>query len=144
MQRRNAMENNVPSLPKLVKAFRTLRDKRSQIKSDFEEEDKRLSAKQDKIKAVLLDHCRENDIDSVRTAEGTFMRKKKVSYWTSDWEKFFAFIKEHQIPEVLQKRISQSNLEEFLNSEENKELIPQGLNQNAEYTITVQKPRGKK
>ena len=86
------MENNVPSLPKLVKAFRALRDKRSQLKKDYKEEDETLEAKQDKIKEVLLAHCRENDINSVRTDEVTFTRTKKVNYWTNDWEKLYDFI----------------------------------------------------
>ena len=137
------MEGNKISLPKLVKAFRALREERSNLKSDFEAEDKRLAAKQDKIKEVLLTHCRENDINSVRTDEGTFTRTKKVNYWTNDWEKLYEFILEHQIPDILQRRISQTNLREWLEDENNKGLLPKGLQADAEYTITIQKPRGK-
>ena len=137
------MEGNKISLPKLVKAFRALREERSNLKSDFEAEDKRLAAKQDKIKEVLLTHCRENDINSVRTDEGTFTRTKKVNYWTNDWEKLYEFILEHQIPDILQRRISQTNLKEWLEDENNKGLLPKGLQADAEYTITIQKPRGK-
>ena len=137
------MEGNKISLPKLVKAFRALREERSNLKSDFEAEDKRLAAKQDKIKEVLLTHCRENDINSVRTDEGTFTRTKKVNYWTNDWEKLYEFILEHQIPDILQRRISQTNLKEWLEDENNEGLLPKGLQADAEYTITIQKPRGK-
>jgi hypothetical protein len=136
------MKEKKISLPKLVKAFRALREERSSLKSDFEAEDKRLTAKQDKIKEALLTHCRENDINSVRTDEGTFTRTKKVNYWTNDWEKLYEFILEHQIPDILQRRISQTNLKEWLEDENNKGLLPKGLQADAEYTITIQKPRG--
>ena len=136
------MENNKPSLPKLVKAFRALRDERSKLKEDYKKEDNSLEVKQDKIKEVLLMHCRDNDVNSVKTDEGTFTRTKKVNYWTSDWENLHKFILEHKIPDILQKRISQANLKEWLEDEKNKGLLPKGLQVDAEYTITIQKPRG--
>ena len=133
------MKAKETSLPKLVKAYRALRDKRSELKAAFAEEDKKLQVKQEKIQEALLKHCNENDVDSVKTAEGTFYRKKKVSYWCSDWESFYKWVLKKKIPEVLQKRISQKNLEDYLT--ENEE-IPVGLQSDAVYTITVQKPRG--
>ena len=136
------MSNTEPSLPKLVRAYRALRDKRSENKSTFDTEDTALKSKQGAIEQVLLKHCNDNGVTSVKTEEGVFYRKKKVSYWCSDWDKFHKFILEHKVPEVLQKRISQQNLEEFLTQEENKKLSPEGLKTDAVYTITVQKPRG--
>ena len=130
------------SLPKLVKAFRNLRDKRSELKAEFEAQDKALVEQQEKIQSYLLTHCNENDVNSVKTDEGTFYRKRKVNYWCSDWESFHKFVLEHQIPEILQKRIAQKNLEEFLAEEGNEHLVPIGLQSDSTYTITVQKPRG--
>ena len=130
------------SLPKLVKAFRNLRDKRSELKAEVEAQDKALVEQQEKIQSYLLTHCNENDVNSVKTDEGTFYRKRKVNYWCSDWESFHKFVLEHQIPEILQKRIAQKNLEEFLAEEGNEQLVPIGLQSESTYTITVQKPRG--
>ena len=133
------MNTQSTSLPKLVKAYRALREARSELKAVFDVEDKVLASNQEKINSKLLQHCAENDVTSVKTEEGTFYRKKKVSYWCSDWEEFHKWILTNKIPSVLQKRISQSNLEEFL---ENSKDIPIGLQSDAVYTITVQKPRG--
>ena len=133
------MDTQNTSLPKLVKAYRALREARSKLKAAFEANDKELASDQEKINSKLLQHCAENDVTSVKTEEGTFYRKKKVSYWCSDWEEFHKWILTNKIPSVLQKRISQSNLEEFL---ENSKDIPIGLQADAVYTITVQKPRG--
>tara|TARA_Y100001947_G_scaffold150817_1_gene150289 strand:+ start:1516 stop:1920 length:405 start_codon:yes stop_codon:yes gene_type:complete len=128
------------SLPKLVKAYRALRDKRSELKTAFEEQDTVLANKQDTIQGVLLQHCNDNDVTSVKTDEGTFFRKKKVNYWCSDWDNFYKWVVEKNIPEILQKRISQKNLKEYLGEHDD---IPIGLQSNAVYTITVQKPRGR-
>tara|TARA_R110002110_G_scaffold268725_1_gene484517 strand:+ start:288 stop:689 length:402 start_codon:yes stop_codon:yes gene_type:complete len=133
------MDTKSTSLPKLVKAYRALRTARSELKAVFDAEESALKEKQEKINSKLLQHCAENDVTSVKTEEGTFYRKKKVSYWCSDWEEFHKWILTNKIPSVLQKRISQSNLEEFLEVSKD---IPIGLQADAVYTITVQKPRG--
>lgn len=142
MGARREMSKTEQSLPKLVKAYRALRDKRSEQKAAFDKQDAALKSKQQVIEQALLKHCNDNDVTSVKTDEGTFYRKKKVSYWCNDWSKFHSFVLEHGIPQVLQKRISQSHLQEFLDDEDNKALVPDGLQSDAVYTITVQKPRG--
>jgi len=46
---------------------------------------------------------------------------------------------ENQAPELLEKRIHQSNMKQFL--EENPDLLPAGLNVDSEYTITVRRSK---
>jgi hypothetical protein len=41
------------------------------------------------------------------------------------------------VPELLEKRIHQTNMKAFL--EENPELIPAGLNANSEYSVTIRR-----
>jgi hypothetical protein len=47
------------------------------------------------------------------------------------------FIVEHKVPELLEKRIQQTNMKQFL--EEHPELLPPGLNVDSEYTVTVRR-----
>jgi hypothetical protein len=47
------------------------------------------------------------------------------------------FILEHGVPELLEKRLQQTNMRAFL--EENPELLPPGLNSNAEYSVTIRR-----
>jgi hypothetical protein len=49
------------------------------------------------------------------------------------------FILEHQVPDLLEKRIHQGNMKQFL--EENPELLPPGLNSDSEYTVTVRRKK---
>jgi len=66
-----------------------------------------------------------------------FYRSVKSKYWTSDWEAMHKFILEHGVPELLDKRLNQTNMKQFL--EENPEVLPQGLNKDTEYAIAVRK-----
>jgi phage pi2 protein 07 len=122
-------------LGKLTKAYINIRTRRTEIAAEFKKEDDGLKEQQDKIKATLLEFCKENNIDSVRTEAGVFYRSQKRRYWTSDWESMHKFILEHEAPEFLEKRINQTAVKEFL--EENPDILPPGLNVQSEYTISI-------
>lgn len=122
---------------KLVRVFIKIRDARSALKAKFDEEDDALKDKLDTIRQALLEHCKEHEVESVRTAAGIFYRSVKRRYWTSDWESMHKFILEHSEPSLLDKRINQTNMRQFL--DDNPELVPKGLNADTEYTISVRK-----
>ena len=124
-------------LTKLTRTYIKIRDKRNEVKAAFDEEYERLSEQQDLIKQKLMDHCKEHGVESVKTGAGLFYRTTKTKYWTNDWEQMHEFILEHGEPSLLDKRINQKNMKQFL--EENPELLPKGLNSNSEYTITVRR-----
>jgi aspartate/tyrosine/aromatic aminotransferase len=121
----------------MVKAYARIRDKRAELKAAFDAEDKDLQAKLDKVKQGLLEYCKEHGVESVRTQHGLFYRTVKTRYWTGDWESMHKFIMEHAVPEFFEKRLNQSAVKEFL--EANPELLPPGLNVDAEYSVSVRK-----
>tara|TARA_R110000782_G_scaffold95065_1_gene178943 strand:+ start:139 stop:546 length:408 start_codon:yes stop_codon:yes gene_type:complete len=125
------------ALDKLVKTYIKIRERRSELKAEFDEEDAPLVQQLETVKGALLTHCKQHEVDSVKTSEGLFYRTVKQSYWTSDWDKMHEFILEHGEPSLLDKRINQKNMKQFL--EENPELLPKGLNSNSEYTVTVRR-----
>lgn len=129
-------EESIP-LEKLVKTYIKINQVRAEIKSRWEEEDKTLKAKADAIKAALLQHCKDHEVESVRTNEGTFFRTVKTQYWTSDWDSMSRFILEHRVPDILEKRIHQGNMKSWL--EQNPEIMPPGLNITQEYSVTIRK-----
>jgi len=130
------MGEKVP-VEKLVRVFIKIRDTRSKLKAEFEEEDNALKEKLDAIRQALLEHCKEHKVESVRTTEGIFYRSVKRRYWTSDWDSMHQFILEHGELGLLDKRLNQTNMRQFL--EENPDVMPKGLNADTEYTISVRK-----
>lgn len=125
------------TVDKLTSVYIKIREHRSKIKAAFEEEDSKLRSQQAKIKQALLDHCKENNVDSVKTGEGTFYRTVKTKYWTDDWQSMYKFIVENDCPEFLTKSLNQTNVKQYL--EENPESVPPGLNVSSEYEIGVRK-----
>tara|TARA_R100001510_G_C7573560_1_gene149087 strand:+ start:204 stop:596 length:393 start_codon:yes stop_codon:yes gene_type:complete len=122
---------------KLTKAYIKIRDERAKLSAEYKEKDSVLSRQLERVKQGLLDYCNEHSVESVRTSEGLFYRSVKQKFWTNDWEKMHAFIMEHNVPELLEKRLNQTNLKQFL--EENPESQPDCLNVDSEYSMSVRK-----
>jgi len=124
---------------KLVSLYLKIRDKKAELTTTFRTKEEELNTKLDAVKTTLLDHCKNTGIESVRTVSGTFYRTVRNKYWTSDWASMNNFIIEHKAVDLLEKRIHQSNMKQFL--EENPEVLPPGLNVDSEYTITVRRKK---
>ena len=133
----DAMETGGIPLAKITEVYLKIKARRDVLSVEYNEADKKLVSQQDKIKSTLLRYLKENDIKSVKTDAGTFYRTIKQKYWTSDWESMHEFILEHKVPEFLDKRLNQKNVKEFL--EEHPDLLPKGLNTDAEFTLTIRK-----
>ena len=78
-------------------------------------------------------------LDSVKTPAGTVSRRVQTRYWSTDWEEMYKFIAEHDVPFVLEKRIHNGNMKQFL--EENPDMHPAGLNVERTYAITVRRSK---
>jgi len=129
----------VTDLDRLVSVYIKIRDKKNELAATFAEQEKELDGKLDKIKQALLEHCKATGTESVKTASGTFWRTQKKRFWTSDWDAMNRFIVENEAVDLLEKRIHQGNMKQFL--EENPEVLPPGLNADSEYSITVRRKK---
>ncbi len=136
----NAIDNlhEVPA-DKLAEIYIKIRDKRAEIKEKFEAEDASLKEQQDLLAEEMLEVCYENNADSIKTPAGTIIRKVDTRYWTTDWDSMYQFIQEHDAYPLLEKRIHQTNLKQFL--EENPNLLPAGLQADSKYTVVVRRSK---
>jgi predicted metal-dependent phosphotriesterase family hydrolase len=125
------------AVDKLTATYLKIKNKRSELKAEFDEKDSDLKEKQEQIKRALLDYCKENNVESVRTEAGLFYRSIKTRYWTSDWDSIYKFVTEHNVPQLFAKSLNQTNVKQFL--EENPDLMPKGLNIDNEYIVSVRK-----
>jgi hypothetical protein len=132
------MEENL-SMEKLVSTYIKIRDARDDIKREAEEKIKEMETEMQMLSGAMLDLFKEQGIDSAKTPFGTAYRSVKSRYWTNDWEGMYDFIHENDAYELLEKRIHQSNMKQFL--EENPDLLPKGLNVDSEYTVTVRRSK---
>jgi hypothetical protein len=127
------------SADKLAKIYLKMRDKRQEMVREFEEQDNDLKAQMEIIEQKMLDICKETGADSIKTPHGTIIRSVKTRYWTSDWESMHDFVLEHKAFDLLERRVHQTNMKQWL--EENPDLLPMGLNSEARYSTTVRRSK---
>lgn len=129
------------TVDELVLAYRNIRDAKQEREAKYKDEMKELNTQLSMIEAKLLDICNTQGVDGLRAKTGSVTRRTVTRYWTSDWESMYQFIKEHDAYHLLEQRLSNGNMREFL--EENPNLMPAGLNADTKYAITVRKPTNK-
>jgi len=124
---------------KLAEIYIKIRDKRAELKEKYEAEDVELKNQQDMLAERMLDVCREINADSIKTPAGTIIRKVDTRYWTTDWDSMYQFIVENDAYPLLEKRLHQTNLKQFL--DENPNLLPAGLQADSKYTVVVRRSK---
>ena len=124
---------------KLAEVYIKIRDKRAELKEQYEVQDEGLKAQQELLAEKMLDICRDNNADSIKTPAGTIIRKVDTRYWTTDWDSMYQFVQEHDAFPLLEKRLHQTNLKQFL--EENPNLLPAGLQADSKYTVVVRRSK---
>lgn len=128
-----------PSVEQLVSVFIKIRDARDAARRAWEDQEADFNEQLDLIDQQLLEICKETGADSIKTKHGTAIRSVKSRYWTNDWESFYDFIYKQNEFGLLEKRIHQTHMKQFL--EENPDLLPAGLNVDSQYTITVRRSK---
>jgi len=129
------------SIEDMVEAYRNVRDTIAKRKEVFEAQMEKLEESLGVISAAILEFCNEHNLDSVKTPMGTVSRRVQSRYWTNDWESMYNFVVEQNIPFVLEKRIHNGNMQQFL--DENPDLMPMGLQLDRKFVIQVRKPNKK-
>jgi hypothetical protein len=127
------------TVDKMVKAYIKMRDRRSELKAQYEDEDAGIKEQMESIEGELLELCKTTGTDGLKTQFGTVSRSIKTRYDASDWESMHKFILEHSAPDLLERRVAQRAMKEFIES--NPELMPPGLNVSSHYAITVTRSR---
>ena len=126
-------------LDEIVQAYLTIRSQRENIAREFELQDAELKAEQAQLEQVLLEQCNEMNAETIRTGAGTVVKTLRESYICSDWDGLKSFIMENGLIELMQQRLHNTNLKEYLTTHEG-EGMPPGVSSFREYSIVVKKP----
>tara|TARA_R110002153_G_scaffold128666_1_gene277256 strand:+ start:185 stop:589 length:405 start_codon:yes stop_codon:yes gene_type:complete len=132
------MELDDNQLEKLMQADINMRESIATLESQISE----IKTKRTQVQEALNEACRTLNVTSIKTNVGTLTRKLKTRYWTSDWPQMYKFMKENDALELVEKRIQQSNIKQFIS--DNPEISPPGLQSTSEYTVSILKNRSKK
>jgi hypothetical protein len=125
------------SIEKIVTAYIKIRDTKEAMYAKYKAESAELEEQMTILKHKLLDISKETGVTSFSTPHGTAYRTVKDRYWTNDWESFYTFMRDNNAMGLLEKRIHQTNMKEFLENNPGEE--PMGLNIDREYEITIRR-----
>ena len=123
-------------LNELAEKYIILRDKKSQLKAEYDGKVAELESVMDKIEAVLLKTFDEAGIESVKTAAGTAYRSIRTQASVADWDAFFGFVKLNEAWEMLERRCSKSAVEQYKSANDD---LPPGLNWREERVVNIRR-----
>ena len=134
-------EVTTSSLPldKLAAIYIKIRDAKDKLTADYKQQYANLEEQMGVLETEMLETCKTMNADSIRTKAGTIIRSIKSRYWTNDWDSMYRFIKDNDAYGLLEKRLHQTHMKEFLS--ENPDLLPMGLNVESEYTVVVRRSK---
>jgi hypothetical protein len=122
---------------KLVRAYIKMRDAKTKIMRDADEKAADIQEQMDTVERELLEICKQTGQDGGKTEFGSFTRSVKTRYESTNWARMYEFIRTHDVPELLEQRVHQTNMKQFLQDHPN--LMPEGMNVNSRYAVTVRR-----
>jgi len=132
------MSDEIIPLDKLAKIYRKIKMEIDTLTQEYDTKLEQLKAQQDELRFAMKDQMKALGVKSVNTDFGTVSLMHKTRYNTQDWDSFKKFVIQHDVVDLLEKRIAQANMARFL--EENPALVPPGLNAYTDFEIRVTKP----
>ena len=132
------MEIDVMPMDRLAKIYRKMRSAIEVLTKEYDTQVEAIKEQQEGVKNAMKEQMKALGVSSMKTEQGTVILSVKTRYNTQDWDSFKKFVIMHEAVDLLEKRIAQSNMAQFLT--ENPGLVPPGLNSSSEYDVSVRKP----
>lgn len=123
-------------LSELVAKYIELRDKKAQLKAEYDEKAAKLDATLGKIEGTLLKTFETIGMDSVKTEFGTAYTSVQTSASVADADVFRKFVKENDAWELFQNRVSKTAVEQYKAAHDD---IPPGINWREERVVNVRR-----
>lgn len=124
-------------LTAVVDRYIKLRDRKAELKKEYDKSVEDIDTALTKIENVLLKHLNDSKSESVKTTAGTFYVSKKANVSIADWDSYKAFLLKQEDPfAYLDRKANKSAIEAY--KEEHKDL-PDGLNWSEIRTVNVRR-----
>ena len=100
-------------LSEAVSLYIQLRDKKAQMKAEFDAQVAPLQEKMDKLEAKLLEVFNKTGMDSVKTEFGTAYTSTKNTASVADKDAFFQHVKANEDWQLMEIRCSKTGVEQY-------------------------------
>jgi phage host-nuclease inhibitor protein Gam len=124
-------------LSEAVTLYIQLRDKKAQMKSDFDASVAPLNEKMEKLEAKLLDVFNKTGMDSVKTEHGTAYTAVRTTASVADREAFMEFVKANEEWSLIEVRAAKTAIEQFRDNNDNE--LPPGINIRSERVVNIRR-----
>jgi glycerol-3-phosphate responsive antiterminator len=132
------MSEDVPmTLDRLAKVYLKIRSHLGELTKAYETEAEIVKAKQHEVALAMKDIMQATGQKSAKTDHGTIILSTKTRYVAQDWDAMKRFIIDNDAVDLLEKRIAQKNMSEFL--EANPGVVPIGLTTLSEVDVSVRR-----
>ena len=120
----------------LVSKYIELRDKKAEIKAEYDLKVARIDEVMDKIENKFLQVFQETGMESIRTEFGTAFASSRTSCTVADKEIFMDYVVKNQEWPLLEVKPAKKAVEEFKTATDE---LPPGLNWNVERTVSIRR-----
>jgi phage tail tape-measure protein len=120
---------------RVVRIYNKMRDKRAQLKREFDAADNAIKEQQKTLEAAMLNFLNANSAKSANTAAGQFYWQEKVIPRGDDWNAFYAFIAKEGAFDALERRIKTTFVKEYMDAHQGE--LPPGVSVLREREIRV-------
>ena len=124
-------------LSEAVTLYIQLRDKKAQMKSDFDASVAPINDKMEKLEAKLLDVFNKTGMDSVKTEHGTAYTAVRTTASVADREAFMEFVKANEEWSLIEVRAAKTAIEQFRDN--NDKELPPGINIRSERVVNIRR-----
>jgi phage host-nuclease inhibitor protein Gam len=123
-------------LSEAVELYIKMRDKKAELKAEFDAKVAPLNEKMDKLEAKLLDVFNQTGMDSVKTESGTAYTTTRVTASVADKEVFMTHVRENDDWGLLEVRASKTAIEQYRSVHDD---IPPGISMREERVVNVRR-----
>ena len=123
-------------LSELVAKYIELRDKKAQIKAEYDGKVAKLDENLDKIEAVLLKTFDSAGMDSVKTEFGTAYTSTRTTASVANTDVFMKYVVANEAWHLLEKRAAKSGVEQYKAEHDD---VPPGVSWRSERTVNIRR-----
>jgi len=120
----------------LVQKYIEVRDKKAQLKAEFDMKASKLDEVMTKIEGKLLEVFADTGMDSVKTEFGTAYTSTRTAASVADREAFMEFVKSNDEWPLLEIRASKAAVEQYRSANDE---LPPGINWREERVVNIRR-----
>lgn len=123
-------------LDAIIERYVKLRDKKAQLKAAFDTSVADINTALERCEAVIMQQLDAQGVESIRTDFGTAFKSVTASATVADWELTLDFIRQNELWDMLEKRVSKASVEQY--KLDNNDLPP-GINYRQAVSLNVRR-----